>query len=109
MWLVDPRILCRNHLLGEHRELHALVGIIRRGTKLDGYIEKGLIETDYIECRHMELVVEMTRRGYNHQSPLDYSDFDAVPLGRVDDAANVKELHKRCADCRERIEQCDPT
>jgi hypothetical protein len=25
MWMVDPRIMCRNHLLGEHAEIHMFV------------------------------------------------------------------------------------
>lgn len=29
MWCVNPHSLCREHLLGEHNELHKLVGGIR--------------------------------------------------------------------------------
>ena len=106
MWLVPPEVLCRNHLLGEHRELHALVGIIRSGKKLDGYVNNNLIETDYIQRRHQLLAEEMTRRGYNHHSPLDYDDLeDELRLGRVDDQANLVELRSRCHECRERIDQ----
>lgn len=105
MWLVDPHVMCRSHLLGEHRELHALVGIIQSGKCLDGYIDKGLIETDYIQARHEELVAEMQNRGYNHQSPLDYNDLDDhLQLGSVDDVANLQELRRRCAACKERID-----
>ncbi len=108
MWLVDPAILCKSHLLGEHRELHALVGIIRSGKSLEGYVRNGLIETDYIQRRHEELVAEMEKRGYNHKSPLDYSDRDDnLRLGRVNDVKNVRELWLRCNECRERIEVCD--
>lgn len=28
MWMVDPKIMCRKHLLGEHLELHMLAGCI---------------------------------------------------------------------------------
>ena len=28
MWMVDPRFMCRAHILGEHRECHALIGTI---------------------------------------------------------------------------------
>jgi hypothetical protein len=105
MWLVDPQILCRSHLLGEHREMHALVGIVQSGKNLDGYLKNGLIETDYIKARHEELALEMLRRGYNHNSPLDYNDLDdPLQLGTVDDVANLQELRRRCAACKERID-----
>ena len=44
MWMVDPRIMCRQHLLGEHVEIHMFVGAISRGKSVKGYLEKGLLE-----------------------------------------------------------------
>lgn len=74
IWDVAPDILCRNHLLGEHRELHGLWNILTRD--LRGY--RGHPETRRWEgklaalhCRHEALVAEMDRRGYRHASPLD--------------------------------------
>jgi hypothetical protein len=29
MWMVNPRIMCGNHLLGEHLETHMFYGIIK--------------------------------------------------------------------------------
>lgn len=106
MWMVPPRFLCRNHLLGEHRELHALAGIVARGTRLDGYITNGLIDTGRIVIRHKQLVAEMISRGYNHNSPLDH--LDGAAQGRVDEEKNINELHQRCAACRERIANATP-
>lgn len=106
MWMVPPHVLCRSHLLGEHRELHALVGILARGVSMTGYVSKGLIDTGRISSRHEELVNEMLTRGYNHLSPLHYEDRAAQ--GRVDSAKNTQELHKRCAACRERIDMQRP-
>lgn len=97
MWMVDPRMMCRQHLLGEHRELHALVGIVARGTSLAGYVAKGLIETRLIQPRHEALVSEMLDRGYNHYSPLSY--VDVVDQGRVDEFDALTELVRRCEDC----------
>jgi len=98
MWNTNPQEMCRSHLLGEHREMHALVGIVRRKTSLDGYIENKLIATSGIKKRHDELVVEMKRRGYNHKSPLRYRD--KINVGEVDEEANRKELARRCQECR---------
>lgn len=74
IWDIPPEILCRHHLLGEHRELHAIWSILTKGKK--GYARHpetrrwvGRLKALY--RRHDMLVEEMTRRGYRHQSPLD--------------------------------------
>lgn len=102
MWCVDPELLCRQHLLGEHNELHKLVGSIRAGHSIDGYIERGQVETSRIQSRHDALAAELERRGYSHDSPLSYSD--ALERGTVDVDANLEELKSRCERCRERID-----
>ena len=74
VWDISPSKLCRNHLLGEHRELHAMWSVITENKK--GYSLhpetirwKGKLSALY--NRHDLLVSEMKKRGYNHQSPLD--------------------------------------
>lgn len=74
IWDVEPRHLCRQHLLGEHRELHGLWNILTRD--LRGYRShpetrrwEGRLAALY--RRHDALVREMERRGYRHHSPLD--------------------------------------
>ena len=96
--MVDPRLMCRKHLLGEHVEIHMLVGSLRRGTSLQGFFENQLIEIHSIGPRHEQLVREMARRGYKHASPL--LRLPRKRAGRVDRKANLVELARRCADCR---------
>ena len=74
IWDLLPHRLCRNHLLGEHRELHAIWSILTKDKK--GYSHhpevlrwKGRLKALYL--RHQMLVAEMGRRGYTHNSPLD--------------------------------------
>jgi hypothetical protein len=74
IWDLPVKKLCKNHLLGEHRELHAIWNIISENKK--GYSKhpetkrwKGKLKALYI--RHEKLVTEMKKRGYNHNSPLD--------------------------------------
>lgn len=74
IWDVPPAILCRQHLLGEHRELHGLWRILSEGRA--GYANhpetrrwRGKLAALY--QRHDALVAEMVRRGYRHASPLD--------------------------------------
>lgn len=107
MWMVDCKLLCRKHLLGEHVDLHMLVGTISKGISLAGYVKNGLVETRSIVSRHDDLVAEMIQRGYNHQSELKISlplvNIICESLGCVDRDNSIKELFKRCSDCRARI------
>lgn len=74
IWDLSPRLLCRQHLLGEHRELHAIWAILTRNLK--GYSRhpetlrwKGKLRALFL--RHASLTEEMLRRGYLHRSPLE--------------------------------------
>lgn len=74
IWDIPPEKLCRNHLLGEHRELHALWTILTQEKK--GYSNhpetlrwKGKLKALYL--RHENLAEEMKRRGYQHHSSLN--------------------------------------
>jgi hypothetical protein len=73
IWDISPKRLCRNHLLGEHRELHAIWSVLVNGKK--GYARhpetlrwKGKLKALF--GRHEALVSEMMVRGYRHRSPL---------------------------------------
>lgn len=103
MWRIEPALLCRQHLLGGHVETHMAVGTIARGTTLGRFITDGLIETAAIQHEHDALAEEMLRRGYRHNSPMQY--FDTLGLGRVDSNVSRQELIHRCPECRARIER----
>ncbi|UCB56850.1 MAG: pyrimidine dimer DNA glycosylase [Candidatus Omnitrophota bacterium] len=74
IWDIHPKKLCRNHLLGEHRELHGIWAILTKHKK--GYAHhpetkrwRGKLKALYL--RHQALAVEMNKRRYEHNSPLD--------------------------------------
>jgi hypothetical protein len=74
IWDLDPGALCDRHLLGEHRELHAIWTVLTTGRR--GYAHhpetlrwRGRLAALY--ARHEAEVAEMTRRGFRHASPLD--------------------------------------
>jgi hypothetical protein len=74
IWDLDPASLCDRHLLGEHRELHAIWSILTTGKR--GYRDhpetarwRGRLAALY--ARHDAQVAEMHRRGFRHASPLD--------------------------------------
>jgi len=110
MWMVDPRIMCENHLLGEHLETHMFYGIIKKGlvSSLKGYVENNLLEIESLKKRHDELAQEMVRRKYYHNSPMEPLDKDLVkniPKIKINKEKSLKELLNRCPKCRERYKQ----
>lgn len=108
MWMVDPKIMCRAHLLGEHRELHALAGMLRQGISLAGYHANGLLDLGMINLRHDELVAEIRARSYAHHTPLEINPhvYTNEPLGHVDRSLSFIELVDRCSACATRSSEC---
>jgi hypothetical protein len=109
IWDLDPACLCRGHLLGEHRELHAVWAILTEGKR--GYRNhpetrrwEGKLAALY--RRHEALVAEMGRRGWRHASPLDpaLATGAAVQDVYVDPPAGQREL-LRAKGCGCRVGQ----
>jgi len=98
MWNVDPRLMCRRHLLGEHVEMHMFAGTLAKGVSIKGYLDGGLVEVDRIRTRHDELAAEMERRGYKHSSPLR-DDCPSFCAGSVSVDESLAELARRCPQC----------
>jgi hypothetical protein len=110
MWMVDPKLMCNQHLLGEHVELHMFVGTIKKRKSLDGFVKNNLLEFLSIEKRHTALALEMTKRKMNHKSVLprmEQEDFDfyshKVVLSEVNKEESFKELMRRCDKCKQQI------
>lgn len=96
-WGVNPKILCKKHLLGEHVEQHMFVGSINKGISLDGYVRGGLVEVHNIRARHDLLVEEMARRGMHHNSELP--EFESWEAGSIDWRSALRDLTARCPHC----------
>jgi hypothetical protein len=76
IWDVDPALLCRSHLLGEHRELHGLWNILvhdKVGYSQHPETKRWVGKQRALFDRHEALVAEILKRGYQHHSPLDSS------------------------------------
>lgn len=70
IWDVDPSLLCKSHLLGEHRELHGCWNILVHGKK--GYSQhpetkRWVGKLPALKKRHDALVEEMKRRWARHE------------------------------------------
>jgi len=106
IWDIPPEKLCRNHLLGEHREIHAVWSILTRNKKAySNHPEilrwKSKLKALYL--RHDKLVEEMKNRGYKHHTPFDpelatgdeKQDVFVVPYDE-----QVRVLRKKGCDCK---------
>lgn len=106
-WNVDPTKMCRQHLLGEHNEMHSFVGTILKSQKggkgaikdftKTKYVTEGFVEVHNLQKRHEELVTEIHRRGMQHNSPLP--EFNSFVCGVINIKANELELGRRCLEC----------
>ena len=109
MWMVDVRLLCRKHLMGEHVENHMFVTTIEQNKSVQGYMDKNLLEVSALEDRHRELAEEIVRRGYNHKSPWKgnwdkikkHFQWERIKDMKVDREAAAGELFRRCEACRD--------
>ena len=102
MWMVDPRILCRQHLIGEHGEIHKHRHNFEKKHNMDG--RRGQIEPESMQARHDVLAAEMLRRGYKHQSPYlqpDISHLTSFP--KIDIKESLALLLDRCPECAKRL------
>lgn len=111
MWMVPPIILCTNHLLGEHNEIHKHRHVFVKGWKIVKRVEVGNVQIEpcSMKIRHNELVKEMLNRWpkeNGHQSPYEqpdlslYSEYEQTV--RVDINKSLEDLLNRCEKCRER-------
>lgn len=76
VWDIDPKQLCRKHLLAEHRELHGLWNILTKHEGKGGYSRhpetlRWVGKQKALYYRHETLVKEFLRRHYQHHTPLD--------------------------------------
>lgn len=106
MWMVDPKIMCRKHLLGEHVEIHMLVGAMKKGKSIKGYIDKGLISPRDIVMRHSLIASEMITRGMSHRTDIDSevarklnNKYNSPATSPVNIEKSYKDLFQRCSDC----------
>jgi hypothetical protein len=110
MWMANPKILCRKHLLGEHVELHMFLGTLKKGNSISGYLSNNLLEPMSIISRHGELVKEMERRGYNHYSEIDHNEvihylqffLENELHTKINKEKAFEDLISRCPECKKR-------
>lgn len=108
MWMINPTLLCRKHLLGEHGEIHKHRHNFVKKHKIDGRILPIVqIEPNSMKYRHDELSKEMKNRGFNHNSPYIQPDISYLPISYqnavVDINISLTDLSNRCTECAKLI------
>ena len=111
--MIDPWLMCMRHLAGEHGELHKHLHNWAKQHSVAGRVSPVvLLEPDAYAERHDELQAELQRRARAAgrkppHSPLAQPDFSYLPpehrRAKVDRAASLAELKRRCPECCDRI------
>lgn len=106
IWDLPTRQLCRKHLLGEHRELHAIWSILTLNKK--GYLnhpetKRWVGKLPALYERHEQEIKEMTQRGYKHNSDLNQKGITGetkqfLKLNTLDEQRQILK-HKGC-ECK---------
>ena len=104
MWMINPKYLCRKHLLGEHGEIHKFRHNFVKKHSISGRVSPVVqIEPESMKTRHDELADEIIRRGMNHKSPYELPDLSYLPdwdrYAMVDPVTSWNDLKNRCPHC----------
>ena len=104
MWMVNPKLLCRKHLLGEHGEIHKHRHNFVKQHSISKRVSPVVqIEPVSMKWRHDELAAEMLRRGFNHHSPFEQPDISYLPEvernAKVNLSISYDDLRERCPEC----------
>jgi len=97
IWCVPVSELDRQHLLGEHAELHCIVGALLGKYKAYSNHPETLRFQNRIQQlykRHSDQAAEMTKRGYRHNSPL--------PEGKENYSCSPQEVERDHAELAKR-------
>jgi hypothetical protein len=108
IWDIPVAELCRAHLLGEHRELHAIWSIYsnnKTGYRNHPEVKRWRGHLGALALRHAAQINEMKKRGYNHLSDVTYllinDDQTPPPPITPIDEQRAHLLAKACGCCKE--------
>lgn len=109
IWDISPRLLCANHLNGEHRELLGLFNILVEDK--DGYrqhpeTQRWVGKLPALFKRHLDILDEADRRDYNYKRLETPEDMEGT--SRQAEYVNTPEeqlelLKDKCEKCKKRI------
>lgn len=101
MTKVDPRCLCRKHLVAEHIDMHLFMDWYKKKKNLSGYLRNGTLELHSIHDRHEALALELRRRGLEHNTPM--IRYCLQFAGHIDLKESYVRQTKKCKACGDRM------
>jgi hypothetical protein len=106
MWMINPKLLCNKHLLGEYAEIFKHRHNFVKQYSIKGRI--GQIEPLKMANRVEELRKEGIERGFNMKAIYIIPDLsylsDEELNSKVDTNKSIQDLLNRCPECKKRIE-----
>jgi len=118
MYLVNPEVMCSQHLEEEHRSIHVIGDMIKNNFDVEEFVDNKLFDLGQLKKRHDELEKEMEIRGCWNNNPLDiivpkdHKYYNVIvnqrPMNNVDTYQNRKELLRHCSRCWERAASLFP-
>lgn len=107
MWMINPKLMCDKHLLGEHGELHKHRHNFIKKHDMSGRVLGSVIQIEVLsmKTRHDELHVEMERRfNKKYTSEFEMPDVSYLPADVLNKKCNIEynlaDLANRCEACR---------
>lgn len=107
--MTSPKIMCRQHLIGEYREMFTFLGSLKKQISMAGYLKNNLFEPLSILSRFNDLKNEMIERGYKPKKEFVFDDSMIQYLGdlsiqtKVDIDKSLEDLLNRCDRCKQRF------
>jgi len=100
MWMIPPEFMCKQHIIGEHGEIHKFKKSFEKQYKINNRMFPIVqILPAKMKIRHDELAKYM-----NHKSEYILPDLSYLPKeyleAEVDIEYNIKDLNNRCSECR---------
>jgi site-specific recombinase len=114
--MINPKLLCNKHLLGEHSEIHKHLNVFVKKYSIKNRVLKGKVQIEPLsmKTRHDELALEIANRwpkNKEHKSPYEHNVqklcdhlLESEKNAKVDKAVSYQDLIVRCEECRKRIE-----
>jgi len=104
-WIgIPPKIMCRQHLIGEYREHFAIKGLLKKQVRLDGYFRNNCIEPLSLQLRFDLLKEEMKNRNYKTKDLVFNTElFDYLndkKHFKLDEKETFNLLMQKCSVCR---------
>lgn len=97
--------ICDQCLLGIHKEIHQEAGTLQNHPHgeavVRGHFIRGQVDMMKLKPYHEKVVVEMKRRGMNHDSPFDYELDSSMTGNWFMEEINFQAVNGRCNDCVE--------